>query len=244
MAAYGEHWDRRYQDDESQLSREWHADFDTLSSLLAPYLKFAAACSNLTGQGSEPCSPAAWSSPISQDMPPASAVVVDVGCGSSAMGMQVCTSNWGYGQLVLLDASPTVLHLLQDRYQHARQHRTQLYGVKTVHQPRASRSADMAAMCDGTQQAGTTQAKQLAADSNLPRPDVEESDTEEQQASESQTTPTAESQRTTECPPNLRLSLILGDVRALPLRSGMAAAVIDKVSGSLIWQLLACVMMG
>ena len=90
--AYAAHWDGVY-DSASQLAREWHAASEACFEVADGFLR-AAASASAAG----------------------AAALVDVGCGSSSIGVDAADEYGFRGDVVLLDVSERVIEVLRARY--------------------------------------------------------------------------------------------------------------------------------
>ena len=91
LREYRHKWDSIYNSSEAQ-DHEWHSTWDSIATTVAPYLD----C--ITGS---------------------SARVLDIGCGTSSLGLELCQAHPGkFERLSLLDASPVCIDMLRERYGH------------------------------------------------------------------------------------------------------------------------------
>jgi ubiquinone/menaquinone biosynthesis C-methylase UbiE len=86
---YRHKWDAIY-DSGKAHDREWHSTWNSIADMAAPYLHRIAG---------------------------PSAHVLDVGCGTSSLGLELCRAHADiFGRLSLLDASPVCIDLLRQRH--------------------------------------------------------------------------------------------------------------------------------
>ena len=86
-ATYAGHWGRVYEEDPSARTREWHLQWADCREAVAPFVSRAAHPDGL---------------------------VVDLGCGGSSMGHEVCR-DFGIGR-VETDIDPGIVEVMRERY--------------------------------------------------------------------------------------------------------------------------------
>ena len=102
-ATYAGHWGRVYEEDPSARTREWHLQWADCREAVAPFVSRAAHPDGL---------------------------VVDLGCGGSSMGHEVCR-DFGIGRVLMTDIDPGIVEVMRERYAARRDEPSALPGTKS-----------------------------------------------------------------------------------------------------------------
>ena len=88
LIGYRSKWDKVYHSGKAD-DREWHSSWKSVAKFTMPYLNCISS---------------------------SSAHVLDIGCGTSSFGFDLCQSYANFKRLSLLDASPVCVQMLKERY--------------------------------------------------------------------------------------------------------------------------------